>query len=246
MNNNITESQIFSLYESDQEFPIDFDQAWPWIGYSRKNNAKQALQACNFVEGIDTLTYQQLGTLAAPRPEERIMLTVDCFKMWAMMARTKEGRAVRLYFLECERKIRQRQAPAKAKSLLDLSFGELEMLSAYIVFSRIRQLTEVPSEIDPDFFNVPTTAITYAIWTKQLNDIKLGIKALKLHGRHLTKDARANLAKLKESEKGLEYTMNHIDFDFFERDFKKAEEKLQKLTLPSIDTFKLPVGQEKS
>jgi hypothetical protein len=246
MNNNITESQIFSLYESDQEFPIDFDQAWPWIGYSRKDNAKRALQACNFIPGIDLLFREGLGTLDCPHPEEHITMSIDCFKMWAMMAQTKRGREVRLYFLECERKIRQRQAPAKAKSLLDLSFGELEMLSAYIVFSRIRQLTEAPSEIDPDFFNASTTAITYAIWTKQLIDIKLGIKALKLHGRHLTKDARANLAKLKESEKGLEYTMNHIDFDFFERDFKKAEEKLQKLALPLIDTFKLPGSQEKS
>ena len=35
---------IFSLIESEKEFPIDFDDAWQWIGYSRKDAAKLLLE----------------------------------------------------------------------------------------------------------------------------------------------------------------------------------------------------------
>ncbi|MBX9257305.1 hypothetical protein H1Q63_25855 [Desmonostoc muscorum CCALA 125] len=31
------------------------------------------------------------------------MLSVDCFKLLAMLAETEQGDKVRLYFLECER-----------------------------------------------------------------------------------------------------------------------------------------------
>jgi phage anti-repressor protein len=106
MNNSVSEAQIFALCESESQFPIDFDSAWRWIGYTQKNNAKRALLGCGFTEGLDLLINEQLGTLAVPAPEEQIFLTTDCFKMWAMMAGTEKGRETRKYFLECERKLK--------------------------------------------------------------------------------------------------------------------------------------------
>jgi phage anti-repressor protein len=105
-NSIISTDRVFALYQSQSPFPIDFDDAWHWIGYSRRNNAKRALLSCGFEEGIDLLINEQLGTLDDPKPEECIMLTVDCFKMWAMMAGTEKGRETRIYFLECERKLK--------------------------------------------------------------------------------------------------------------------------------------------
>jgi T5orf172 domain len=90
MNNNITESQIFSLYESHQEFPINFDQVWPQLGYSRKGNAKRALQDCGFTERIDFFTLVETGTLQTPRSEEITRLTSACFEKWKLLAYRKQ------------------------------------------------------------------------------------------------------------------------------------------------------------
>jgi phage anti-repressor protein len=92
-----------SLLDSKQEFPVDFNRAWRWLGFTTKQNAKYSLLNSGFVEGIDFMITQQLGTLALPRPKEEIYITVDCFKTWGMMANTEQGKEVRRYFLECEK-----------------------------------------------------------------------------------------------------------------------------------------------
>jgi phage anti-repressor protein len=92
-----------SLLDSHQEFPTDFDRAWRWLGFSRKDPAKRSLIESGFVEGIDFHISAELRTLDLPRPGERIFLTVDCFKTWAMMANTLQGKEIRRYFLDCEK-----------------------------------------------------------------------------------------------------------------------------------------------
>lgn len=41
-----------ALVESDEDYPVDFDELWRWCGYSRKNNAKRVLLD-NFEKGLD-------------------------------------------------------------------------------------------------------------------------------------------------------------------------------------------------
>jgi phage anti-repressor protein len=91
------------LLDSSEPFPVDFDRAWQWIGYSIKKDAKQFLLK-NFELDLDYVVLQpELGTLDFPRPSEQIYITVDAFKTWGMMARTEQGKLVRKYFLECEK-----------------------------------------------------------------------------------------------------------------------------------------------
>jgi hypothetical protein len=40
------------IVQSAEEFPVDFDDAWQWIGYSTKGNALRVLKE-NFEESID-------------------------------------------------------------------------------------------------------------------------------------------------------------------------------------------------
>ena len=103
---------VIGLYKAESGFPIDFDDAWKWIGYSTKGNAKRKLLQ-DFSEGVDyTLInidkrvngHRGGGTVIA----DKIMLTTDCFKSLAMMAGTDTGKEVRLYFLECERELKRR------------------------------------------------------------------------------------------------------------------------------------------
>lgn len=41
------------IYNSTEQYPVDFDLAWKWLDYSRKDNAKRHFEKCGFFEGID-------------------------------------------------------------------------------------------------------------------------------------------------------------------------------------------------
>ena len=110
-----------ALTQSTNEFPVDFDDAWQWIGYATKQKAKNKLLN-NFEQGLDfnltqMVKVQKEGRRTVSRPYEHIALTTDCFKSLGMMAGTEKGKEIRRYFLDCERQVKalisaqQQQAP---------------------------------------------------------------------------------------------------------------------------------------
>lgn len=111
---------IFTQLESTNPFPIDFDAAWKWLGFSRKNNAKASLLDCGFASGVDLLIEKQSDNheglsaqeKAVAARREQIHLTTDCFKMWCMMANTDRGKEVRRFYLEVEKEWRQLKSQA--------------------------------------------------------------------------------------------------------------------------------------
>ena len=111
---------VFGFFESEKPFPIDFDDAWCWVGYGEKSgNEKNARDAArkflkaNFEEGVDFAILKTQST--GGRPRDSIYLSVDCFKMFSMMAGTLKGRQVRLYFLNCEKELKRRVAEEKQR-----------------------------------------------------------------------------------------------------------------------------------
>lgn len=115
---NLTQGYIFSVLESGDRFPVDFDDAWRWIGYARKDSAKRALSDAGFVGGVDFQVLHNVvesdnhagfspQEVAAASRRESIRLTIDCFKSFAMMAGTSRGREVRQYFLNCETELKR-------------------------------------------------------------------------------------------------------------------------------------------
>lgn len=95
-----------SIYESNEEFPVDLDDAWRWIGYTQKVKALKALISDDFEEGLDWNNTFPAGKDLSSKPGQPIkkyFLTGDCFKMLAMVARTRHGKEVRKYFLQCEK-----------------------------------------------------------------------------------------------------------------------------------------------
>lgn len=101
----ISQNFVFGLLQSKEQFPVDFEVAWVWLGYSRKDKAKNKL-VNNFVQGVDFST-KRGKTPDGGRSKDLIMLTIDCFKQLAMMAGTEKGASVRRYFLDCEEKLKQ-------------------------------------------------------------------------------------------------------------------------------------------
>ena len=105
---NFNKELALSFLGSNNDFPIDFEDAWQWIGYSSKQAAKKKLTR-NFEEGEDYLSkwmsVPHSNGLTASRTET-IFLTVDAFKSLAMMAGTEKGRETRQYFLRCEKELK--------------------------------------------------------------------------------------------------------------------------------------------
>lgn len=108
--------QYFRGYiASTDRFPIDFDTVWPWLGYSRKDNAKRLLKLPelegeiiflnvegNSGEGIGDSAAQNSG---AGRPTEIIKMTVDGFKIVCLIAQTDRARIVRQHYLMLEKSV---------------------------------------------------------------------------------------------------------------------------------------------
>ena len=115
--NSVTADSTFSLeiaqtlVSSVDQFPVDFDDAWKWLEYSRKDHGKRFLIA-NFIEGYDFLISGELqSNVVSPKPLEKILLTVECLKRWGMMSGTSKCKEIRQYFLVCERQLKQQIKP---------------------------------------------------------------------------------------------------------------------------------------
>lgn len=141
-----------SLIDSAEEFPIDFDQAWQWIGYTRKDSAKEKLIR-NFEKGLDysakwrSVPHSKSSTASRT---EQIMLTVDCFKSLGMMAGTDRGKQIRKYFLECEK-------IAKSKA-------ERPPIGAYI--ERVKSMYENSHNVPKGYWTVLSEASGLLLWVE--------------------------------------------------------------------------------
>ncbi|YAG10037.1 hypothetical protein NSTC731_06425 [Nostoc sp. DSM 114167] len=144
-------SLALSLYQSDEQFPVNLDDAWQWLGYGKKRTAKDTLKS-NFIEGED---FSRRGIKSSGgRPSEVLLLSIECFKMLGMLAGTEQGKAIRKYFIECERiakanSIKPQQAYLIVSSKLaewraseSLLTQEMEKLEDEL-FSKKRELQDV-------------------------------------------------------------------------------------------------------
>jgi phage anti-repressor protein len=117
----LTFDVALALYQDAEQFPINFDDAWQWLEYSRKDSAKRFLTD-NFIKGVDFhilvgsdnhagLSAQEIAIASR---QEQIKLTVTCLKEWGMMAGTARGKEIRRYFIECERIAKEQSIPQLA------------------------------------------------------------------------------------------------------------------------------------
>ncbi len=104
--------QIYLKYESN-DFVIDLDHVWKWIGYSEKGKAKRAiLNAECLEENIDyiiknnedyLLARNGKQTLRGGSNAETILLTITAFKKFCMMAGTKQAYKIHDYYIKMEK-----------------------------------------------------------------------------------------------------------------------------------------------
>jgi len=139
-----------SLLESEEEYPVDFDDAWQWLGYATKQKAQKKLEQ-NFEKGSDYLT-KGLKSSTGGRPSELIILTVDCFKSLGMTAGTEQGKQIRKYFLQCEKIAKQKSEPLDA-------IAEMEMIARTATHLAALQRQSAQQQKQLDQAEVRITAI---------------------------------------------------------------------------------------
>ena len=128
-----------NLYDSSEKFPVEYQDAWQWLGYGRKNNALRSFLSNEFDEGTDfvvLLIKEQNSEASEGRPSSDYRLTVDCLKTFAMMAKTEAGKQVRRYFLQCEKSHKE---SAQTIALLESEIEKLKSLQQSNVSPRVNR-----------------------------------------------------------------------------------------------------------
>ena len=138
-NLSFSQELALTIYTSKETYPVDFEDAWQWLGYTRKDSAKEKLIR-NFEEGLDySAKWRSVahGNGSTASRTEVIFLTVECFKSIGMMAGTSQGKAIRKYFLECEKVAKSVAEPKKA---------------IHHYTDRVMKLDTHLSEVPPDYW----------------------------------------------------------------------------------------------
>ena len=123
------------------------------------------------------------------RPSIDYALTLDCGKEIAMLQRTEKGKEARLYFIECERKLKQTPALSQIEVLLQsvqmLARQEKEIAEVRALQTKqgesIRML-EARTLTRPDYF----TVVGYA----SLNGMSVGLKLATSVGQRASRICR--------------------------------------------------------
>jgi len=107
----MTSYYLYLEYGKDNTaFVVDFDMVWREIQFSRKGDAKQLLIK-KFNDGVDykiTATEYAEAVLECGQKQnggqnkETILLTVDCFKNFCMLAGTSKSKEIRKYYIKME------------------------------------------------------------------------------------------------------------------------------------------------
>ena len=131
------------LVDSEEQFPVNLEEAWVWLGYPRKDSAVDTLKSY-FEEEVDFRQSRKSNT--GGRPSDSYYLNIACFKQLGMLSRTEQGRSIRNYFLECETVAKQVTSisPDLTQALLKMQ----EQLNSLVVSQvRLNQLEAKNEEL---------------------------------------------------------------------------------------------------
>ncbi len=161
-----------NLVSSTDEFAVDFNLVWEWLGYSRKDSAKRKFESSGFVEGQDfQVSHTKVENPEGGRPEEKMYLTVDCVKSFCMMANTEQGKQVRQYFIEAEKELRQLKQPVPAPQLPAHEIAEKTL-------GVVNQALSVLDRLGINWDEQPRMKQYYAYVTQHLVATSTGLQAL--------------------------------------------------------------------
>jgi phage anti-repressor protein len=98
-------------YHPTNDYVIDLDDAWKWLGFSQKAIAKRSMEKW-FIEGKDykVSLYRsayQIDSIRGGQNRETIMLNIDTFKLFCIKADTKKANEIHHYFVKLEKTLQE-------------------------------------------------------------------------------------------------------------------------------------------
>jgi phage anti-repressor protein len=112
LGNDVIQQQIFvnslnmfmKYKDQRNEFVIDFDDVWEFVGFSRKDNALRKLEndLDKDVDYIFFLRTEEKTMEGRGRPVKKIMLKLNSLKEFCILANTDIGKQIRRYFIKME------------------------------------------------------------------------------------------------------------------------------------------------
>jgi phage anti-repressor protein len=128
-------------YDTKNEFVVDLDTVWKWLGFSQKYNAERIIEKY-FNNNID---YTKLAPpIGGARSDDekwggqnikKIMMTIRCFKSLCLKAQTKKASEIHEYYMKMEEVLHEvmeeegielKNKMKEQKRLLDQKSAELE------------------------------------------------------------------------------------------------------------------------
>lgn len=90
-------------YNSTQDYVIDMENIWKWIGFARKDHCKRVIEK-NFVKNTDfqVLLRRAGEQVHGGHNKETILLNIDTFKALCMLAGTDKAKEIRKYYTKLE------------------------------------------------------------------------------------------------------------------------------------------------
>ena len=101
----------FLNYDSTNDFVIDFDNVWRWLGFLNKANSKRLLEK-QFIINKDykillIFADEQKKHVKGGHNKETIMLNVETFKKFCMKAGTKKADEIHDYYIRLEKTLQE-------------------------------------------------------------------------------------------------------------------------------------------
>jgi phage anti-repressor protein len=95
-------------YSQTNDFSIDLDNIWKWLGFTQKISAKIVLEK-NFKSEIDykILSKEHQSKSHGGHNKETIMLNIKTFKLFCLKAGTKKANEIHEYFIKLEELLQQ-------------------------------------------------------------------------------------------------------------------------------------------
>jgi len=121
-------------YKSD-DFVINLDDIWVWLGFTRKDSAKKCLEKY-FKPDIDfKLVSRQLAeNLSGGRPSEKILLNIKTFKKMCLKANTSKSNEIHEYYIKLEETLHEIIDEESNELRLQLEQKENELLEKEVIF----------------------------------------------------------------------------------------------------------------
>ena len=130
-------------YDKKNDFVVDLDNVWKWLGFQQKYHAKIVLER-NFISDIDYKVFAPASSGAnidvkrGGHNIKKIMMNIRCFKSLCLKAQTKTASEIHEYYLKMEEILHEvieeeatelKNKLEKHKQLLDQKIDEIKNVS---------------------------------------------------------------------------------------------------------------------